>query len=141
MILTHAQVNIPKVVWVLLAVYCGASLIHFTHNAEFVDAYPNLPAWLTRSSVYLAWLAVTAIGATGVLLMKLRIRVPGLLMLAGYAALGLAGLDHYWVAPMSSHTLAMNLTIWFEASTGALLFALVVAQLFRKTELPARRGA
>jgi hypothetical protein len=116
---------------VALAIYCGASLIHFAHNAEFISEYPNLPAWLTRSNVYVAWLAVTVVGASGILLFRLRVRRLGLILIAGYAALGFAGLDHYSLASLSAHTLAMNATILFEVFAAALVFALTVALLFR----------
>ena len=46
-------------------------------------------------------------------------------MLAVYALLGFAGLDHYFVAPMSAHTLAMNASIWGEVATAALLLLVV----------------
>ena len=123
--------RIPRHLLVLLVIYFVASLIHFAHNAQFVSDYPNLPGWLTRSKVYLAWLAVTAVGSAGLVLLKLRLRLLGLLLSAGYAALGFAGLDHYWVAPVSAHSLAMNATIWFEVAAAAVLLASVLALLFR----------
>jgi hypothetical protein len=49
---------LPAHLWVLIAVYFVASLAHFAHNAEFIAFYPNMPSWLTREQVYLAWLAV-----------------------------------------------------------------------------------
>jgi hypothetical protein len=128
--------RIPKHLFVLLIIYCVASLIHFVHNAEFVSDYPNLPVWLTRSKVYLASLAVTAVGAVGIVLFKLRARLLGLVLIAGYAALGFAGLDHYWVAPVSAHSLAMNATIWFEVAAAAVLLAAVLVLLFRPRLAP-----
>jgi hypothetical protein len=129
--MVQSSSRIPNHLLVLLVIYCVASLVHFAHNAQFVSDYPNLPVWLTRSKVYLAWLAVTAIGAVGIVLLKLRVRVLGLLLVAGYAALGFAGLDHYWVAPVSAHSLAMNATIWFEVAAAAVLLMTVLALLFR----------
>jgi hypothetical protein len=122
--------RIPGFLLVLVALYCAASLIHFAHNAEFVKDYPNLPVWLTRSKVYLAWLAVTAVGGLGVTLLGLRLRLPGLLVLVGYAALGFAGLDHYWVAPFAAHSLAMNATIWFEVLSATALFVTALGLVF-----------
>src|SRR6476619_2789604 len=58
-------VSFPKHVWTLLAVYFVASLAHFAHNAEFIAYYPNMPAWLTRDDIYLAWSAVTSAGVAG----------------------------------------------------------------------------
>lgn len=123
--------RVPGYLFVLLAVYCMASLIHFVHNAELVAEYPNLPAWLTRSKVYLAWLGITAVGAAGIALLRLGLRLTGLVVIAVYAALGFAGLDHYWVAPVSAHSLAMNATIWFEVAAAAVLFVAAVVLLFR----------
>jgi hypothetical protein len=113
--------HIPGYLLVALAVYCAASLIHFAHNAQFVSDYPNLPIWLTRSKVYFAWLAITAVGVVGVACVKLGFRRLGFFLIAGYALLGFAGLDHYTVAPISAHTFAMNATIWFEVCAAAVL--------------------
>ena len=44
-----------------LLLYLAASLLHFTHNAEFLGDYPNLPAWLTRS-MYLTWAGSAVVG-------------------------------------------------------------------------------
>jgi hypothetical protein len=128
---SNTSARIPRYLLALLAVYCVASLIHFVHNAEFVSAYPNLPAGLTRSKVYLAWLAITAVGAAGIFVVRLGARLPGLLLIAAYAALGFAGLDHYWVAAVSAHTLAMNATIWFEVAAAGALCATTMALVFQ----------
>src|SRR5688572_18585339 len=124
---TRTAARIPASFFLLLAVYCGASLVHFVHNAEFLSDYPNLPAWLTRSTVYLAWLAIAAVGAAGLLFLKSRFRLVGLLLIGGYAALGFDGLGHYARAPVSAHTLAMNATIWFEVVAAAALLTATAA--------------
>jgi hypothetical protein len=131
MIQTSSTTRIPGCLLALLAVYCAASLIHFVHNARFIADYPNLPAWLTSAKVYLAWLAVTAVGAAGMVFFKFGRRLPGLVLIAGYAALGFAGLDHYSLAPVSAHTVAMNATIGFEVLAAAGLFTVSVTLLFR----------
>jgi len=33
-----------------LAAYAAASLFHHVHNAEFLDQYPNMPAWLSPAT-------------------------------------------------------------------------------------------
>jgi hypothetical protein len=108
----------------LVLVHAAASLVHFAHNATFLADYPNMPAWLSPAGVYAVWLGQAAIGAAGLLLF-LRGRATGLLLIAVYAVLGFAGLDHYVLAPMSAHTAAMNATIWLEFATGLLLLAFV----------------
>jgi hypothetical protein len=110
----------------LLFLYLGASLLHFVHNAEFVNAYPNLPAWITQSSVYLTWVAITAIGVVGYLLNRNGLRLVGFLLLCIYAAIGLDGLLHYTLAPIPAHSNAMNFTIWFEVVVAAILLGHLV---------------
>jgi len=105
----------------LLAIYAGASLVHFAHNAQYLTQYPNLPASWTRSDVYLAWCCVTAIGLLGYLLYRRGALGVGLSVLAIYGGLGLDGLLHYTRAPIAHHSVAMNLTIWAEVVAAALL--------------------
>jgi len=113
------------------AIYCVASLAHFSHNAEYCGDYPNLPEWITRASVYATWIGLTAIGATGLYLARSRHGVTGLILTAVYGAEGLGGLSHYTLAPMSQHSAAMNFTIWFEAITGVVLLAITLGALPR----------
>src|SRR5215469_12243644 len=48
-LIRHARQLIP---W-LFALYAAASLVHFTHNAEYLAQYPNLPAsWTPRWSTW-----------------------------------------------------------------------------------------
>ena len=112
---------LPRHLLALAALYCVASLLHFAHNAEYIAAYPNLPSWITRQSVYLAWLAITAVGIAGVLLAWRGWRRAGASVLAAYGAMGLYGLAHYSLAPHSAHTPAMNATILFEGAAGLVL--------------------
>jgi hypothetical protein len=111
--------------------YTAASLFHFTHNAEFLDDYPNMPAWLTRARVYGAWLGVSAVGALGVALVVARQRLVGLSVLAVYALLGFDGLAHYSLAPVAAHTVVMNLSIWLEVLAAAALLAVVALSMSR----------
>jgi len=115
---------LPKPMQALLAVYFVATLAHFSHNAEFIAFYPNMPQSLTRETVYLAWLAITGIGVAALIVLRLGWPVLGALLLGAYGAMGLDGLGHYTLALCSEHTLAPNLTIGFEVVTGiALLLA------------------
>ena len=111
--------------------YGAASLLHHVHNAEFLNEYPNMPVWLSRAWVYAAWGSVTATGVAGFALVHRGYRFAGLSLLAVYAALGLDGLAHYAVAPVSAHTRAMNITICLEVATALLLLAAVVAFMLR----------
>ena len=117
---------------VALLIYAAASLFHHVHNAVFVDAYPNMPASLTSSHVYAAWLAVTAVGILGYLLHRRGHRLAGLCVMALYAAFGLYGLLHYHVAPMAAHTAMMHLSILAEVAGGLLLLGTVVTMMLRR---------
>jgi hypothetical protein len=112
---------LPAPLWLLAAVYFAASLAHFGHNAEYIAFYPGMPAWLTRETVYFAWLGVTSIGLLAFAFAKLAFGGLALLLLAVYGAFGLDGLAHYTLALCSEHTLAANITIWSEAVSGLLL--------------------
>jgi hypothetical protein len=110
-----------------LAACVFATLVHHVHNAQFLDEYPNMPAWLTPVFVYLAWAAAAAVGITGYLLLRRGFRLPGAALLLGYAAYCIDGLLHYTRAPMAAHTAGMNATIFLEAATGT---ALVIGTLW-----------
>jgi hypothetical protein len=118
---------------VLLVAHAAASLLHFAHNAEFLADYPNLPASLSRGGVYAAWLAVTALGVLGYLLVRRGFRLAGPGVIAVYALLGFGGLTHYGLAPLSEHTATMNLTIWLEAATAALLLVAALRGIGRRS--------
>ena len=112
---------LPRPLRILLVVYFLATLAHFVHNAEFIAFYPNMPAWITRETVYLAWLAIASVGVAGLIASRFGWSALGALLLGAYGALGLDGLQHYTLALCSEHTLAANMTIWFEAVTGVLV--------------------
>jgi hypothetical protein len=110
----------------LVLAHAAASFVHFAHNAAYLADYPNMPAWLSPAGIYGAWLAEAAIGGLGVLLLLRGLR-GGLLLIAIYAVLGLGGLDHYTLAPVSAHSFAMNATIWLETMTAIVLLGWISA--------------
>ena len=118
-----------SVLAVIMLTYCSASLLHFVHNAVYLHDYPNLPVWLTANGVYMSWLAVTAVGAVGYWIYRGRFRQFGLIIIAVYAGLGFAGLDHYAVAPVAAHTTMMNATILMEVTAAAVLLLYVFRAL------------
>lgn len=105
--------------------YAAASLFHHIHNAEFLAQYPMMPAWLSRTMVYAAWIVATAIGVLGY-----RLRRRWLLLV--YGAYGLLSLIHYALAPVGVHTLAMNLSIGLEVATAALFLAVAYRWRFEQ---------
>jgi hypothetical protein len=114
--------------------YAGASLIHFAHNAEFLADYPNMPDWLSRATVYAAWLGLTAVGMAGCLLFHRGFQLTGLGVIAVYAVLGFDSLSHYAIAPFAAHTAMMHFTIWLDVAAAALLLvaaALLAAKRMR----------
>jgi hypothetical protein len=116
---------------IFLLPYGAASLFHYAHNAEFLGDYPNMPAWLSPALVYGAWLGVTTVGMAGYFLIRRGYRLAGLAVVGVYGALGLDGLGHYTLAPLSAHTFIMNLSIWLEAAAGVLLLTAVVGLMLR----------
>ena len=116
----------------LTLLYAAASFLHFAHNAEYLADYPNLPASFTRIGIYAAWLAVSAVGASGLALVRFGRAPPGLALLGLYAALGFDGLLHYTRAPIADHTAGMNFTIGFEVAAAAALFFFVVNAATRR---------
>lgn len=126
-----------RLLFVLLGVYAVASLLHFVHNAEFLDAYPGLPSSWSRAGVYLAWLAMTAVGAAGALLVYRDRKLAGLALLGVYAMFGLDSLGHYAVAPLSAHTAMMNTTILLEVGAAGLVL-IAVGRRFHATLRGAR---
>jgi hypothetical protein len=129
---------LPKSLLALVAVYFVASLAHFVHNAEYIAFYPGMPGWITRETVYLAWLGVTSLGLVGMVLARLAWPTLALLFLGLYGAFGLDGLAHYTLALCSEHTLMANITIWSEAATGLALL-LIAAVRFARYAVPALR--
>jgi hypothetical protein len=115
----------------VLVAYCAASFLHFSHNASFLDSYPNMPAWLSPAGVYAAWLAVTAVGVAGYFLLRAGYRWSGLVLLATYGGLGLDSLTHYGLASMAAHSFAMNMTILLDAATALLVLAAVAMMAMR----------
>lgn len=105
----------------LVACYTLASLAHFTHNAEYIAFYPGLPAWMTKESVYIAWVGVAAIGLLAMGALTRGWGRAGVLLLGAYGLLGTYGLLHYTLALCSEHTLATNVTIWAEVALGVAL--------------------
>ena len=116
----------------LLLIYGIATLVHFSHNAEFIAEYPSLPASWSRVDVYVAWIALTTIGVTGWLLMSRGFFTVGCVVLAVYACVGLDSLGHYLLAPLSAHTLAMNVTILAEVTAAGLVLVEVTRQALRR---------
>jgi hypothetical protein len=121
------NLTLPKHIQRLFLVFFVANLTHFAHNAEYIAYYPGLPSWLTRENVYLAWVAGASVGLSGLLVYRTKWKVLGLTLVAAYGALGIDGLAHYTLALCSEHTLATNVTIWFEVLAGlSLLLASAV---------------
>jgi hypothetical protein len=120
----------PRMLLLLMFVYGAASLLHFAHNAIYIQSYPNLPKWITVPGVYAAGCGIAAVGALGYWLFRRVSQAVGLLVIGLYALLGFGGLDHYVVAPMGAHSIAMNATILAEVAAASLLLGFVAAQGF-----------
>ena len=112
---------------------CTSSRASLTlRNAEYIAFYPNMPGWLTREKVYLAWLGITCVGVSGLAVFRFGLPALGAALVGAYGAFGLDGLAHYTLALCSEHTLATNITIWSEAGTGLLLLLFSAVLLGRR---------
>ena len=116
----------------LILVYGAASLAHFVHNAVYLEFYPNMPTWLTPLGVLGSWLVIAATGAVGYWLFRKGLAVVGLAVLAVYAALGFAGLDHYAIAPVAAHSWVMNATIVGEVIAASVLLVVIAWMALRR---------
>ena len=125
--------NLPKRIQALLAAYFVATVAHFVHNAEYIAFYPNMPDWITRETVYVAWLAIASVGVAGLVVVRFGWTALGALLIGAYGALGLDGLQHYTLALCSEHSLVANLTIWSEAALGVRLALACVHWRLRET--------
>jgi hypothetical protein len=114
-----------KTLPVLMVLYGACSLFHFVHNATYIQDYPNLPAWITPVGVYVSWCVIAAVGVVGYWLYRSVSGGAGLFVIALYALFGFGGLDHYTLAPMGAHTLAMNASILAEVVAATLLLGYV----------------
>lgn len=132
--------HLPRALLILVLAYGAASLLHYAHNAELLADYPNMPAWLSRTKVYVAWFGVTAVGVLGYLLARRGYQLSGLSVIAVYAALGFDGLGHYILAPLSAHTATMNMTIWLEVATAALVLIAAAGLVTKQVRLRAAAG-
>ena len=138
--MTHMNSLPNRSLLALLLAHTAASLLHFVHNATFLADYPNMPGWISPGGIYAVWLGEAAIGAAGAWLF-VRGRMLGLALIATYAVLGFGGLDHYTLAPIAAHTLAMNATIWLETATGLTLFAFAAWRISATTTILKARTA
>ena len=134
-----SSTKVPRHVSALVAVYFVASLAHFAHNAEYIAFYPNMPSSITRETVYLAWLAITCVGVSGLAFSWLGLHAVGAFLVSAYGAFGLDGLAHYTLALCSEHTLVTNITIWFEAIAGLFLMFASALWLGRRLSRPSKR--
>ena len=125
----------------LFALYTVASLLHFGHNAEYIAFYPGLPPWMTRESVYLAWVGVASVGILAIIAGRTGWKRTAASLLIAYGLLGTDGLLHYTLALCSEHTAATNATIWAEVVLGIVLSCAAAVKLKRLSNLAHRAEA
>ncbi len=127
--------NAPRVSLPLLGLYSLASFVHFVHNGAMLESYPNMPVWITAAGVYATWLGIAVVGLAGYVLTRMGFVVFGLTLLTLYAITGLDGLAHYALAPVTAHSLLMNVTIGFEVVTASLLLVAIGRMVMQQRQV------
>lgn len=111
------QENRQPLLLLLIIVSILSMLIHYTDNFLFFSQYPQ-PDWITLSSIYVAWVVLTAIGVAGYSLYRNQHFWLSYLCLFLYSLTGLSSLGHYLYGSLSSFSAKMHLLIWADAFTG-----------------------
>ena len=113
-----------------------STAIHYTDNYLDIHDYPQ-PEWITRPTVYVAWLLFTAAGAIGYWLYTSGRVVPSYLFLLIYSYTGTSSLGHYLYGGFSDFSAKMHFFIWLDALAGFAVMAFVVWSAM--TDLRARK--
>lgn len=115
----------PTLLLVLLIIGVVTTILHYTDNFLFFDNYP-LPTWITKPSVYVAWLMLTSFGIAGYWLYKQRVFWTAYLCLCIYSITGVSSLGHYFYASMTEISVKMNTLIWLDAISGTALLSFIL---------------
>ena len=115
----------PTLLLVLLIIGVVTTILHYTDNFLFFDNYP-LPTWITKASVYLAWLILTPFGIVGYWLYKQRLFWAAYLCLCIYSITGVSSLGHYFYTSMTELSVKMNTLIWLDAISGTALLSFIL---------------
>ena len=86
--------------------------------------YPQ-PAWISRSTVVIAWLLFTAAGAIGYWLYVSGKVIPSYPFFLIYSYTGISSLGHYFFGSFSDFSAKMHLFIWLDGLTGFAVMAFV----------------
>lgn len=113
----------------LLLLFLIASIVstnlHYTDNATFIENYPE-PDWITTSSIYGTWIAMTFIGVLGYWLYTQGQFLISYLCLIVYSVTGLSSPGHYFYGAISNFSIKMHALIWLDLFTGAFMLGFVV---------------
>jgi hypothetical protein len=112
----------PTLLLVLLIVGIVTTILHYTDNFLFFDNYP-VPTWITKPSVYVAWLILTSFGIAGYWLYKQRLFWIAYVCLCVYSITGVSSLGHYFYGSLTNFSVKMNTLIWLDAISGTALLS------------------
>ena len=99
--------------------------IHYTDNYLYFDEYPQ-PESLQRWHVYVAWLALTAVGIAGYALYERGYALPSYVCLVVYSYTGLSSLGHYLYGSLDEFTAKQHGFILVDGLSGAAVLSFVV---------------
>ncbi len=111
----------------IVIVLCNvlSTAIHYWDNYVHFDAYP-VPPWITPDRVWLAWVSLTMAGLIGLWLYGRQNYWLAYACLAVYALTGASTLGHYFYAPFSYFSAAMNAMILSDGVVGYSLLGFVL---------------
>lgn len=113
-----------KVLLTVLIASIIITSIHYTHNAIFVDVYPE-PDWFTTSGVFMTWIVMSLVGIVGYWLYTQKKILLSYLCLAIYSLTGLSSSAHYLYGGMLDFSIMMHAFIWSDVLAGLIVLGFV----------------
>jgi len=110
--------------WLVVA-NITASIIHYTDNLLFLEAYPE-PDWIEPHLIDGFWFFMTPFAILGYRAMRKEAVGMGCLLLCAYGLMSLLVLGHYLYAPFLDIPPKIHLFIFLEAAMALLLLSYVL---------------
>ncbi len=108
--------------WLLMLIFINicVSLGHYIHNIFFLPEYHE-PSWITPVLIDSFWFVMTPFSCLGYVMFSKSKLFPAYALLYVYSGLSLLVLGHYLVTPILTLSLSINMVIFAETITAAIL--------------------